>query len=63
MSDILTGNFAPIEIPMLEIPGTRPLIYNEPAALLAEIHEKDEFAVEDVEEEFLMFSVEVETSI
>ena len=35
VSDILKGDFAPIEIPFLEIPGTRPLVYEEPDDLLA----------------------------
>ena len=59
VSDILQGNFAPIEIPILEIPGTSPLIYNEPEELLAEINEKDEFMVDDKEEEFFMFTAEI----
>ena len=59
VSDILQGNFAPIEIPMLEIPGTTPLIYNEEEELLAEINEKDEFMVDDCEEEFVMLTAEI----
>ena len=59
VSDILQGNYAPLEIPMLEIPGCCPLIYNEPEALLAEINEKDEFMVDDLEEEFFMFTAEI----
>ena len=27
VSDILKGNYAPIKIPLLDIPGMRPLIY------------------------------------
>ena len=34
VSDILTGNFASLEVPMLEIPGTSPLIYEQPEELL-----------------------------
>lgn len=59
VSDILQGNFAPIEIPMIEIPGTKPLIYNQVEDLLAEVNEKDEFMLEDEEEEFLMFTAEI----
>lgn len=59
MSDILQGNFAPIEIPTLEIPGTSPLVYNEPETLIAEINEKDEFHRFGEEEEFLMFTAEM----
>ncbi len=59
MSDILTGNFAPIEIPILDIPGTSPLIYTKAKVLIAEINEKDEFLVDDIEEEFLMFTAEI----
>lgn len=58
VSDILQGNFAPIEIPLIDIPGTKPLVYEEPETLLAQIFEKDEFFVDDQEEEFLMFTVE-----
>ena len=35
VSDILQGNFAPLEIPILEIPGTRPLMYEAPEDLIA----------------------------
>ena len=59
VSDILKGEFAAIEIPMIEIPGSTPLICNEPEALLAEIAEKDEFMVDNEEEEFLMFTAEI----
>lgn len=41
VSDILQGNFNPIDVPLIEIPGTRPLIYNEPEALIAKINKKD----------------------
>ena len=60
VSDILQGNFNPIEIPLIEIPGTRPLIYNEPEVLLAKINKKDQFCIDDIEEEFLMFTVEID---
>ena len=60
VSDILTGNFAPIEIPVLEIPGTKPLVYESPEALLAEIDSKDEFFIDEIEEEYLMFTAEIE---
>ena len=59
VSEILQGNFAPIEIPLLEIPGVRPLVYEDPDALLAQIVEKDEFFLDETEEEFLMFTAEV----
>lgn len=59
VSEILKGNFASIEIPLLDIPGSRPLIYEEPEDLLAQINEKDEFFIEDDEEEFLMFTAEI----
>ena len=35
VSDILKGNFAPIEIPRIDIPGSKPLVYEEPAVLIA----------------------------
>ena len=38
VSDILQGDFAPIEIPMIEIPGSRPLVYVEPSVLLSEVY-------------------------
>jgi len=60
VSDILQGNFAPVEIPMLEIPGSRPLIYNNLEDLQAKINKKDLFAICDTEEEFLMFTAEIE---
>lgn len=47
VSDILQGNYAPLEIPLLDIPGMTPLICNEPEDLMAEIGEKDEFMVDD----------------
>lgn len=59
VSDILRGNFAPITIPLLDIPGVRPLIYEDPDDLLAQIGEKDEFFLDEEEEEFLMFTAEV----
>ena len=59
MSDILQGNFAPIEIPIIDIPGSKPLVYTEYAALIAEIDKKDEFLLDDIEEEFLMFTAEI----
>ena len=58
VSDILKGNFAPLEIPVLDIPGTSPLIYTTSEVLLAEIAAKDEFMGDD-EEEFLMFPAEI----
>ena len=60
VSDILTGNFAPIEIPEIEIPGSKPLVYETRKALLAEIYSKDEFFEDDMEEEYLMFTAEIE---
>ena len=62
VSEILKGNFTPVAIPVIEIPGSRPLVYSEPAALLAEINEKDEFFIDEIEEEFLMFTAELEDS-
>lgn len=38
VSDILQGDFAPIDIPMIEIPGSRPLVYVEPNVLLSEVY-------------------------
>lgn len=60
LSDLLKGNFAPIEIPYIEIPGSAPLVYNETQELLEQINEKDVFADFDLAEEFLMFTAEVE---
>ena len=44
---------------MIEIPGSRPLVYVEPGVLLAEVYDKDEFFVDELEEEFLMFTAEM----
>ncbi len=60
VSDILTGNFASVEVPMLEIPGTSPLIYEQPEELLEQVNAKDEFFVDDMEEEFVMFTAEIQ---
>ena len=60
VSDILQGNYAPLEIPLLDILGTYPLIYEEYETLIAEIDAKDEFFVDDIEEEFLMFTAEMQ---
>ena len=60
VSDILQGDFTPIEIPMIEIPGSKPLVYEEPEALLAEVFEKDEFCTDELEEEYLMFTAEMQ---
>lgn len=60
VSDILQGNFNPIDVPLIEIPGTRPLIYHEPEALIAKINKKDQFYIDDIEEEFLMFTAEID---
>ena len=60
VGEILKGNFTPVAIPAIEIPGSRPLVYSEPKDLLAEINEKDEFYVDEIEEEFLMFTAEIE---
>ena len=35
VSDILKGDFAPIEIPLIEIPGSKPLVFEESNKLLA----------------------------
>ena len=59
VGEILKGNFTPVAIPVIEIPGSRPLIYSEPKDLLAEIDGKDEFFVDEIEEEFLMFTAEL----
>jgi len=56
----LHGNYAPLEIPLLDILGTSPLIYEEYETLIAEINTKDEFFVDDIEEEFLMFTAEMQ---
>ena len=59
VSDIMKGNFASIEIPAIEIPGSKPLIYTKAKDLIAEITAKDEFFIDDIEEEFLMFTAEM----
>ena len=59
VSDIMKGNFTPIEIPIIDIPGSSPLIYMTVDDLLAEIDGKDEFLVDDIEEEFMMFTAEM----
>ena len=59
VSDILQGNFSEVHIPEIEIPGTAPLIFKEPKELLQEIWDSDEFAVNDIEEEFLLFPGEI----
>ena len=48
---------------MIEIPGSKPLVYEEPAVLLAEINEKDEFFVDELEEEYLMFTAEMQDRV
>ena len=48
---------------MIEIPGSRPLIYVEPRILLDEVYEKDEFFVDELEEEFLMFTAEMQDRV
>ena len=63
MSDILQGDFAPIKIPIIEIPGSQPLVYVEPAVLLAEVGESDQFAVDELEEEYLMFTAEMQDRV
>ena len=55
----MKGNFASIEIPAIEIPGSKPLIYTKAKDLIAEITAKDEFFIDDIEEEFLMFTAEM----
>ena len=35
VSDILKGDYAPIDIPLIEIPGSKPLIFEEATNLLA----------------------------
>ena len=59
VSDILQGNFSEVQIPELDIPGTAPLVYKEPAELLQEIWESDIHAVYEAEEEFLLFPGEI----
>ena len=53
------GNFSAVEVPDIQIPGTAPLVYKLPEELLDEIWNSDEFAVNDLEEEFLMFPGEI----
>lgn len=60
VSEIMKGNFAPIDIPYVEIPGETPLIYELAEELIAQIDKKDEFFVDDIEEEYLMFTAEIE---
>lgn len=55
----MQGEFSPIKIPLLDIPGIRPLVYTEAEELLTQLNEKDEFYNNDDEEEFLMFTVEI----
>lgn len=57
--DLMQGEFSPIKIPLLDIPGIRPLVYTEAEDLLTEINEKDEFFNNHDEEEFLMFTIEI----
>ena len=59
VSDILQGNFSEVHVPEIEIPGTAPLVFKEPEELLQEIWDADEFAVNDIEEEFLLFPGEI----
>ena len=59
VSDILKGDFAPIEIPLIEIPGSKPLVFEESNKLLAQVYEQDRFMMDEDEEEFLMFTVEI----
>jgi len=56
----LQGNYAPLEIPLLDILGTYPMIYEDYETLIAEIDAKDEFFVDEIEEEFLMFTAEMQ---
>ena len=63
VSDLLTGNFASVAVPMLEIPGTSPLVYEQPDELLEQVNGKDEFFVDDMEEEFVMFTAEIQDRI
>jgi hypothetical protein len=63
VSDILQGNFAPIEIPYLEIPGSMPLVFESSEELLAEIFEKDQFFIDELEEEYLMFTAEIQDRV
>ena len=60
VSDLIQGNFSAVDIPYIEIPGSEPLVYNEPNELLRQLNEKDEFADFDLAEEFLMFTSEIE---
>ena len=60
VSDLLKGNFSAVEIPYIEIPGSAPLVYNDAEELLSQIWEKDEFAPNELAEEFLMFTLEIE---
>ena len=60
VSDLLKGNFSAVEIPYIEIPGSAPLVYNDLEEILEQIWEKDEFHTNDLAEEYLMFTVEIE---
>ena len=59
VSDILLGDYAPVEIPLIEIPGSKPLIFEEATKLFSQIRASDLFFIDDNEEEFLMFTVEM----
>lgn len=59
VSDILQGDYTPVEIPLIEIPGSKPLIFEEATKLLAQVYGSDQFELDDNEEEFLMFTVEI----
>ena len=59
VSEVVRGNFSAVEVPDIVIPGSAPLVYKLPEELLDEIWNSDEFAVNDLEEEFLMFPGEI----
>ena len=40
-----------------------PLVYEKPEALLAQINSEDKFFINDLEEEYLMFTAEIEDRI
>ena len=58
-ASILEGDFAPIEIPAIEIPGSKPLVFEDSNQLLEQVYGADQFDTDDNEEEFLMFTVEL----
>ena len=60
VSDLLKGNFSAVEIPYIEIPGSAPLVQNDIEEILEQIWEKDEFYTNELAEEYLMFTIEID---